>query len=144
MVCMAYGIRHTASWFVWRLQLALVGTSVRKDVIELLEKRVRSRFSHQCLLVPEAVHLPSPPTAEARSSRRTMAAPAPADAPLAVLASMLSLPAGPASAVSPMHAAYAARFNAAADAAVSAPAVLDILMQRCGWVSHEAQGEIRV
>ena len=35
------------------LQAAVVGLSCRHDVMELLEKRVRSRFSHRKQLVPE-------------------------------------------------------------------------------------------
>lgn len=35
------------------LQAAVVGLSCRHDVMELLEKRVRSRFSHRKQLIPE-------------------------------------------------------------------------------------------
>ncbi len=36
-----------------RVQAAVVGLSCRHDVMELLEKRVRSRFSHRKQLIPE-------------------------------------------------------------------------------------------
>lgn len=38
---------------LWLLQAAVVGLSCRHDVMELLEKRVRSRFSHRKQLIPE-------------------------------------------------------------------------------------------
>lgn len=131
-------------------QLALVGTSVKKDVTELLEKRVRSRFSHQRLLVPEPARVPisadSPPPSPADPSaqprsrgRRALAAAR--DAPLAVLEAMLQLPADPDYAASPAHAAYAAQFNAAVVSAVRSPAVVDVFTQRCMWGSGEAEGE---
>lgn len=34
-------------------QAALIGTSQRQDVMDLLEKRIRSRFSHRRLLLGE-------------------------------------------------------------------------------------------
>ena len=114
---------------------------MRKDVLELLEKRVRSRFSHQRLLVPEAAREPPQPADDPpRSSSRSTAVAAPGDAPLVLLASMLRLPEGPASAASHAHLAYARGFNAAAAAAVGAPAVADALAQRCLWVPGEKEG----
>ena len=135
-------------------QVALVGTSVRKDVLELLEKRVRSRFSHQqlavlepCALDPAAQSLteqPSPGGAEAsltwrrrRGGREVLA---PGDVHLAVLAAMLRLPARPEAAATAAHAEFARRFNAAAEAAVLDPQVADALAARHCWPSGAARG----
>ena len=132
-----------------------MGTSVRKDVLELLEKRVRSRFSHQqlavlepCALHPSAVplsdvHSPgetpgaAQPWQRRRSGREVLAA---GDAPLAVLAAMLRLPAAANEAATPAHADFARRFNAAAEAAVQDPRVADALSARHCWPSGAAQG----
>ena len=136
------------------LQVALVGTSVRKDVLELLEKRVRSRFSHQQLAVlepctSEATAMPpsdgpSPGGSDAtqpwqrRSGGREVLAAG--DAPLAVFAAMLRLPAAADAAATAAHADFARRFNAAAEAAVQDPGVADALAARHCWPSGAAQG----
>ena len=59
------------------LQAAVVGLSCRHDVMELLEKRVRSRFSHRKQLIPEMEekHLDQP-----------------GNSPQDVLAAMLTMP----------------------------------------------------
>jgi len=138
------------------LQVALVGTSVRKDVLELLEKRVRSRFSHQQLAVlepctsgatamsPSDGPLPgqldaAQPWQRRSGSREVLAA---ADAPLAVLAAMLRLPAATDAAATAAHAEFARRFNAAAEAAVQDPGVADALAARHCWPSGGAQGAL--
>ena len=118
-------------------QLALVGMSVKKDVLELLEKRVSSRFSHQRLLVSEPV-LPQPPRAGTAASspagatvrcRRRAAAPVPRGAPLAVLAAMLRLGCAPGAAVA----------GATAEA-LAAPVVGKQLGELCSWRPGEAHG----
>ena len=137
------------------MQVALVGTSVRKDVLELLEKRVRSRFSHQQLAVLEPCALDPAAASEARSPsdapdagprrgrrRGGRDVPAAGDAPLAVLGAMLRLPARPESAATPAHADLALRFNAAAEAAVSDPRVARALAARHCWPSDAIAGEL--
>ena len=59
------------------VQAAVVGLSCRHDVMELLEKRVRSRFSHRKQLIPEMEekHFDHP-----------------GDSPKDVLAAMLTMP----------------------------------------------------
>ena len=134
--------------------MALVGMSVRKDVLELLEKRVRSRFSHQQLAVLEpctsdpavvpSSDVPSPggtdatqPWQRRRGGREVLAA---GDAPLAVLTAMLRLPAAADAAATTAHAEFARRFNAAAGAAVLDARVADALAARHCWPSCAAQG----
>ena len=128
-----------------------MGTSVRKDVLELLEKRVRSRFSHQqlavlepCALDPTTAAEQSPGGVDAgagrgrrRGGRRV---PAAGDAPLAVLAAMLRLPARPGSAATAAHADFALRFNAAADAAVADPRVARAFAARHCWPAGTTAG----
>ena len=41
-------VPHATAW-----QAAVIGVSCRHDVMELLEKRVRSRFSHRKHLIPD-------------------------------------------------------------------------------------------
>ncbi len=123
-------------------------------MLELLEKRVRSRFSHQQLAVlepctsdPAAVPPsdgPSPGAPDAlqpwqrrRGGREVLAA---EDAPLAVLAAMLRLPAAADAAATAAHAEFARRFNAAAEAAVQDPGVADAFAARHCWPSGAAQG----
>ena len=103
------------------VRAAVVGVTCRHDAAELLEKRVRSRFSHRRLLlapracdsgaaklVAAALHLPESTETDASAA---------ADAFLALF---------------PKDPSYAARFNAATAVALDVPAV------RLALTRHEA------
>ena len=83
------------------VQAALVGISSRHDCLELLEKRVRSRFSHRKLLFS------SPPPAD----------------PSGMIIQLLKLPTDPAV----NNASYVQRFNRALTQAATSPAVRKVL-----------------
>jgi hypothetical protein len=57
---------HSNMVVIWNMllnkstQAALVGTSQRQDVMDLLEKRIRSRFSHRRLLLGDPLIDPAP------------------------------------------------------------------------------------
>jgi len=83
------------------VQAALVGVSTRHDCLELLEKRVRSRFSHRKLLFS------SPPPAD----------------PAGMVVQLLKLPTDG----SFVHVSYAQRFNRALTQAATSPMVRKML-----------------
>lgn len=99
------------------MQAALVGTTQRKDVVDLLEKRIRSRFSHRRLLLGDPLIDAAPSGA--------------AGTPLGVLAAMLRLPT--AGGATPQHDAYAVRFNDAVDEALAAPEAAAALARHFYW-----------
>ncbi|KAI3431512.1 hypothetical protein D9Q98_004562 [Chlorella vulgaris] len=103
------------------MQAAVVGLSCRQDVVEMLEKRVKSRFSHRKLdlSLPTSV-MPVAP----RDADDVRAADAGQDGALEVLQSMLTLPP-----TFPQPAA-AQTWNPAVEAATAAPEVRTSL-QRC-------------
>lgn len=53
MVIVLHALQAAVLIVMHALQAAVVGLSCRHDVMELLEKRVRSRFSHRKQLIPE-------------------------------------------------------------------------------------------
>ena len=136
-------------------QAAVVGVTCRHDATTLLEKRVKSRFSHRrvmlappggrmraAAMVRTALALPLPSAAEAAvAAARPAAAAAGAAAckaagwpPSAVVAGVAQAAVEAAAAVAVAHVdvyppepGYAKRFNAALDSALSAPACKNCL-----------------
>lgn len=96
------------------MQAAVVGLSVRSDVTELLEKRVKSRFSYRRRLVLE------PGTAEFEHE---------GEGPPALLAALLRL--HPDVGSSSPSQAFCAHFNAATAAALEGREVLPTLRLLC-------------
>ncbi|PRW39188.1 Origin recognition complex subunit 4 [Chlorella sorokiniana] len=105
------------------MQAAVVGVTCRQDVVELLEKRVKSRFSHRKL----DVSLPNsalPVAAQPAEDRTAAPAREAQDGALDILQSMLTLPPQFA------HREYTAKWNASVAAAVGSGEVKQAL-QRC-------------
>ncbi|KAL4422006.1 hypothetical protein ABPG77_005436 [Micractinium sp. CCAP 211/92] len=103
------------------MQAAVIGLTCRHDVVEMLEKRVKSRFSHRKLdlSLPTSV-LPVAAREDGETGKRQEAQ----DGALGVLQSMLILPPGfP-------HADWAAQWNASVGAACGGAALRSAL-QRC-------------
>jgi len=102
-----------------------VGTSQRQDVMDLLEKRIRSRFSHRRILLGDPVF-----DAGHRAAGRENPVGA-AGTPLGVLAAMLRLPAS--GGATEEHHVYAACFNDALEGALAAPQAAAALRRHFYW-----------
>ena len=113
-----------------RVAAALVGVSARIDCVDLLEKRVRSRFSGRVLYLPRPgggvdVNADGDDTSAAVPAYAPAVWPPPPDTGAGVLRESLSLPsAGAPPSLTP---ADAAAWNAAVDASLATPTVTSAL-----------------